>query len=75
MEATNRVMALTFKGGIRSIGFKNTAMCRIERLTPPANVFIMVNDGVATRKYNAHRVPVAKIGERVFRGQVSRYIR
>lgn len=70
MEATNRVMALTFKGGIRSIGFKNTAMCRIERLTPPANVFIMVNDGVATRKYNAHRVPVAKIGERVFRGQV-----
>lgn len=49
MEATNRVMALTFKGGIRSIGFKNTALCRIEQLTPPANVFIMINDGKVSR--------------------------
>jgi electron transport complex protein RnfC len=70
MEATNRVMALTFKGGIRSIGFKNTALCRIEQLTPPANVFIMINDGKVSRGHKARRMPVVGIGERVFRGQV-----
>ena len=71
MEATNRVMALTFKGGIRSIGFKKYSVVPDRTAYATGKCFYYDKRRLkVSRGHKARHMPVVGIGERVFRGQV-----